>query len=102
MTDIIYYGVVYLGWLPLLIITGVLYVKWNDKRLFVTPLIAGILQSGGWALHVYDHNRLAGTPDQMYSWIVPLFISIVGWIVIIFGVIRLVLKHKDMKKEAKP
>ena len=98
MRVIIYFGIAYFGWLPLLIATGVLYLKWNDKSIFLTPIIAGVLQFGGLILHVYEHNRLMGHPDQMYSWIVPLLLSTVGWVVIAVGIVRLLLKHKEIKK----
>lgn len=94
-----YFGIIYLGWLPYLLLTIVLYSRWNEKKIFLAPIIAALFQCGGWILHIYDHNRLSGTPDQMYSWIVPGILSIAGWLVIIIGIFKLLSRYNKSKNE---
>ena len=69
-----YFAIVYFNWL---VFAGAYVALARHRRCWaggVTILIGAMMQVAAYGLHWREWQRLAGAPDQLYSWILPLVI----------------------------
>ena len=83
-----YYILLYFNWIPALIIWGINRKRRDRAKGIYYILIGAALELSSYFIHLMQWNQLRGEPDQLYAWIFPLLISVIGIVLILIGLIR--------------
>ena len=93
---IVYISLVYFSWIPIL--AAALLVRTSSRRSgSIAILSGGVIQIGSFLLHIYESNRLVGTPDRLYVWILPLLTAVLGFCVSVCG-LMIALLHRRSRR----
>ncbi len=98
-----YYLILYFNWVPALIIYGINRKRREKVKGIYYILIGTALELISFLIHLRQWTRLRGEPDQLYVWIFPLSISLIGIALIVIGTIRSFINFdsKEIKTKTK-